>query len=100
MRDKRTWIIYEINHDCEFSNVWVGIGAPTRSAPCAAAQAAHPWSRPWLIIHTKVVFPRLLSDIRTAVKVGDWVFPELVLYVFVAEVFIQFKNYVQFEARI
>jgi hypothetical protein len=30
----------------EFSNLWVGIGAPTRSAPCAAAQAAHPWSRP------------------------------------------------------
>jgi hypothetical protein len=30
----------------EFSNLWLGIGAPTRSAPCAAAQAAHPWNRP------------------------------------------------------
>jgi hypothetical protein len=94
MRDKRTWIIYEINHDgercdlvpwfwpsevgsqdsrtqfrcfrlafhslsfllCfsrqpynarEFSNLWLWIGAPTRSAPCAAEQAARPWSRPW-----------------------------------------------------
>jgi hypothetical protein len=31
----------------EFSNLWLGIGAPTRSVPCATAQAAHPWSRPW-----------------------------------------------------
>jgi hypothetical protein len=29
-----------------FSNLWLGIGAPTRSAPCVAAQAAHPWSQP------------------------------------------------------
>jgi hypothetical protein len=31
-----------------------------------------------LIIHTKVVFLRLVPDTRTSVKVGDWVFPELV----------------------
>jgi hypothetical protein len=48
MRDKRTWIIYEIDHDGEFSNLWLGIGALTRSAPCATTQAAHPWSRPCL----------------------------------------------------
>jgi hypothetical protein len=31
----------------EFSNLWLGTGAPTRSAHCAAAQAAHPCSRTW-----------------------------------------------------
>jgi hypothetical protein len=47
MRGKRTWIIYEITHDGEFSSLWLGIGSPTRSVPCAAAHAAHPWSQPW-----------------------------------------------------
>jgi hypothetical protein len=34
MRDKHTWIIYEINHDGEFSNLRLGIGAPCRGTGC------------------------------------------------------------------
>jgi hypothetical protein len=36
----------------EFSHLWLGIGAPTRSAPCATAESAHPWSRVWFWDYT------------------------------------------------